>query len=654
MAVDKLVDSSQLDADLTSVANAIRAKSGGVSQLAFPAGFVSEIGNIPTGGGSDAPTFTVVWDDNWEYEISVTCDKTYAECLALTVAESPINYCQILMTDQSQTAQFMETAGFIALIVDSGMQVDYLLYTMTAGLAPVLDVRYYDNGQVAIEMPSATAQTLTVASNGTYHPQTNKSLQEVIVNVPSTTVSPLSATQNGVYTAPQGEAYSPVTVNVSGGGGVEEVDAGAMFYDYDGTLLHSYSTAEVATLSALPANPSHTGLTAQGWNWTLQDIKAYLTSYPDAVVKVGQLYVTSDGKTKIYITLDRPSLTVNVRYTQTVTRGVEVDWGDGTVSTYTGTSASNRSHTYDSAGDYVIKLTVTTGAISFVGAQGTNAIYGSLSGIYRARYFVTKFECGDSVTTLDAALQQCYELKTVTLSKTVSIGANNFSGSPKLKTIIIPSGVTNIGNNFANLCTTLETVCLPNEVTTFGSSVFENCVNLRRITLPNALTSIGSNAFRYCYNLRRVIIPSSLTSINSYAFSDCRMIETIAIPSAVDSLGNYAFQNCYMLNSLEIKEGLTSIGSNGLESCYYLDTITLPSTLTNIAGNAFRYCYDLDVVISLATSPPTLASSSFSSTNITVGGAIYVPYSVDHSVLTAYQTATNWSTYASRILELPQ
>ena len=53
MAVDKLVDSSQLDSDLTSVANAIRAKSGGSGQLAFPAGFVSEIGNIPSGGGGD-------------------------------------------------------------------------------------------------------------------------------------------------------------------------------------------------------------------------------------------------------------------------------------------------------------------------------------------------------------------------------------------------------------------------------------------------------------------------------------------------------------------------------------------------------------------------------------------------------------------------
>ena len=50
MAVDKLVDSTQLDSDLTSVANAIRTKSGGSGQLAFPSGFVSEIGNIPSGG----------------------------------------------------------------------------------------------------------------------------------------------------------------------------------------------------------------------------------------------------------------------------------------------------------------------------------------------------------------------------------------------------------------------------------------------------------------------------------------------------------------------------------------------------------------------------------------------------------------------------
>lgn len=51
MAVDKLVDSTQLNSDLSSIANAIRTKGGTSSQLAFPSGFVSAVEAIPTGGG---------------------------------------------------------------------------------------------------------------------------------------------------------------------------------------------------------------------------------------------------------------------------------------------------------------------------------------------------------------------------------------------------------------------------------------------------------------------------------------------------------------------------------------------------------------------------------------------------------------------------
>lgn len=47
MAVDKLIDSSQLDADLTSVADAIRAKGGTSGNLVFPSGFVSAVNDLP-------------------------------------------------------------------------------------------------------------------------------------------------------------------------------------------------------------------------------------------------------------------------------------------------------------------------------------------------------------------------------------------------------------------------------------------------------------------------------------------------------------------------------------------------------------------------------------------------------------------------------
>lgn len=51
MALDKLVDSTQLNTDLTSIANAIRTKGGTSAQLAFPQGFVSAIEAISGGGG---------------------------------------------------------------------------------------------------------------------------------------------------------------------------------------------------------------------------------------------------------------------------------------------------------------------------------------------------------------------------------------------------------------------------------------------------------------------------------------------------------------------------------------------------------------------------------------------------------------------------
>lgn len=56
MAVDKLVDSSQLDSNLTAVANAIRNKTGQSGRLSFPTGMVNAIASIQTGGGSSTPT----------------------------------------------------------------------------------------------------------------------------------------------------------------------------------------------------------------------------------------------------------------------------------------------------------------------------------------------------------------------------------------------------------------------------------------------------------------------------------------------------------------------------------------------------------------------------------------------------------------------
>ena len=50
MAYDKIVDGVQLDANLTSIANAIRGKNGASAQIPFPDGFVTAINMLESGG----------------------------------------------------------------------------------------------------------------------------------------------------------------------------------------------------------------------------------------------------------------------------------------------------------------------------------------------------------------------------------------------------------------------------------------------------------------------------------------------------------------------------------------------------------------------------------------------------------------------------
>lgn len=52
MALDKVVDSAALDAGMTSVANAIRAKTGNTDMIAWPDGFATAIAGITGGGGA--------------------------------------------------------------------------------------------------------------------------------------------------------------------------------------------------------------------------------------------------------------------------------------------------------------------------------------------------------------------------------------------------------------------------------------------------------------------------------------------------------------------------------------------------------------------------------------------------------------------------
>ena len=135
---------------------------------------------------------------------------------------------------------------------------------------------------------------------------------------------------------------------------------------------------------------------------------------------------------------------------------------------------------------------------------------------------------------------------------------------------------------------------------------------------------------------------SGISKLLDYAFQNCTSLAEITLPAGVTSIGRYAFNACTSLAEITLPASLTSIGGSTFYGCTSLAEITLPASLTSIGSYAFYGCSALQYIRIEATTPPTLASKNAIPSTI---GAIYVP---DESVA-AYQAATNWSSFASKI-----
>ena len=292
----------------------------------------------------------------------------------------------------------------------------------------------------------------------------------------------------------------------AGGGTTPGAPGDITFYDYDGTIVTSWTLKELATKTALPDYPSHEGLTCQGWNWSLANLKT-----TNRKMNVGAMYITDDGKTRIYIRLEegRTSPMLGVCPNGTVT----VDWGDGTTpDTLTGTSETEvqwtPNHAYAAPGEYVIKLTVD-GAMGFYGDSSNYSgaiLRYSSSGDNRNQIYqssVQKIEIGDNITNIfDSAFRKCYSLASITI---------------------------------------------PNHIMYIGEYAFHLCYSLASITIPNSITSIRSNAFRYCYSLASITIPNSVRSIGSSSFNSC------------DGVAFYDFTACTVVPTLASTNAFSGI-----------------------------------------------------------------------------------------------
>ena len=211
------------------------------------------------------------------------------------------------------------------------------------------------------------------------------------------------------------------------------------------------------------------------------------------------------------------------------------------------------------------------------------------------------------------------------------IGDWAFGECESLTSIVLPEGVTSIGDSAFHWCTSLTSVVIPEGVTNIKDYAFGWCFNLTSVTLPSTLETLGESVFTSCDKLTsikdksgkflktvdgivystdgtqmiavlasasgEIHIADGVTEIPGWMFGNNDKITAVVIPEGVTRIGDNAFCNCSILTDIVISEGVTSIGDGAFSYCNNLISVTLPSTLETLGESAFASCNKLTSIV---------------------------------------------------------
>lgn len=211
---------------------------------------------------------------------------------------------------------------------------------------------------------------------------------------------------------------------------------------------------------------------------------------------------------------------------------------------------------------------------------------------------ITAIEIPESVTSIGGyAFVECVNLDEIIIPNSVdNLGDGTFSGCSKLKSVKLPDELKGLNSYMFASCTSLTSLTLPSTLTSIGGFAFAGC-SFNELVIPDGVTSIGQSAFQYNTNLTKIGMPESLTSIGVQAFWNCTSLIEIRIPAKVTSIEKNAFEACKSLTNIIFEESDSSeemtIGNSAFTNCDKLASLVLPNSVTSIGSQAFRYCSSL-------------------------------------------------------------
>ena len=215
---------------------------------------------------------------------------------------------------------------------------------------------------------------------------------------------------------------------------------------------------------------------------------------------------------------------------------------------------------------------------------------------------ITSVTIPNCVTSIGySAFCDCSSIGSIDIPNSVtSIGEYAFDACGSLESLTIGKGVTEVGNNAFNSCDSLNAVyitdlaawCKIKFANGYGCNPLSCAKNLylnnepvANLVIPDGVTSIGDYTFYGCTSLKSVTMGDSVTSVGDSAFSGCNALVVVIMGSGVTSINECAFYRCNALSSVIVGSGVTSIKDRAFYGCEKLLEVINKSSLNIVAGS---------------------------------------------------------------------
>lgn len=266
--------------------------------------------------------------------------------------------------------------------------------------------------------------------------------------------------------------------------------------------------------------------------------------------------------------------------------GVRIDVKKGERLCYSGEAEE----TAVKAGNNTIRVVMGECPIDLTGGLPSGVVIAS-GGTYKFSGTVS----AANVQALFDAIPKTGDAVTIDMSACTCIGGLPELGTScplptdaKVSVLMLPKGITSIPDYFASDLTNdnecLERVVIPDGVTTIGEGAFYHCTRLNTAALPDSITEIKTSAFEGCTNMALGKLPNALNTIGTYAFKGCAHLSIAALPSRITTIEEGAFEGCTGIARLVIPAELkgATVGAYIFASWTAGQTVVVP--WANISG----------------------------------------------------------------------